>query len=199
MKIIDCIQKSDEWYRARLGKLTASNFDKVLSDGTGRKTYMLELAAERLTDLCQKSFTNEAMEWGVLTEAEAREYYSEVYGEVKEIGFVELDEWVGASPDGLVGDDGLLEIKCPNSTTHIENILANKMPTKYRAQVQGQLWVCERQWCDFVSFDPRVASRPFWTTRITRDDKYISDLANGVEAFVSELKTIIDEIKVGPF
>lgn len=199
MKIIDCIQRSDEWYAARIGKLTASGFDKVLCDGTGRKTYMLKLAAERLTGISQDGYTNSAMEWGQQTEEAARNYYTQVFGEVQEVGFVEKDDWVGASPDGLIDTDGLLEIKCPNSTTHIENILAEKMPTKYRPQVQGQLWVTERQWCDFVSFDPRVQARPFLRVRIERDDSYISKLASAVEEFVKELKELLERIQQGPF
>lgn len=195
MKIIDCIQGTEEWHLARLGKATASHFSDCVAGGQGktRKTYMLQLLAERLTGEPTEGFSNAAMQHGTDTEPLAREYYEQVNGcTVDQVGFIERDEWVGASPDGLIGDKGLVEIKCPNSTTHIRYIMDGKVPTTYRKQIQGQLWVCEREWCDFVSYDPRVKSRPYFCERVERDDKFIKELAIGVTMFVTDLKEMID-------
>lgn len=195
MKIIDCEQGSDEWFAARLGKVTASCFSDVLNKKTGRGTYMIKLAAERLTGLSQDGYSNAVMERGKEIEPEAREYYAETRGQIiSQIGFAELSEDVGASPDGLVGDDGQVEIKCPNSTTHISYILKNKMPTKYIPQVQGQLWVTGRQWCDFISYDPRLDKRPFWLIRVKRDEDYIKTLEAATNVFIEELKELIAKV-----
>lgn len=200
MTIIDCVQNSEEWFQARLGKVTASCFSDVLNKGAGRKTYMLRLAAERLTGLPQSTYSNSAMEWGQETEAEARAYYEQINSiVVPQVGFVELDDWIGCSPDGLVDRDGLLELKCPNSTTHLQTILDDKMQTKYKPQVQGQMWVCDRKWCDYVSFDPRMEDRPFFCKRIERDDDYIADLEKAVNQFVDQLKDMISQITETPF
>lgn len=200
MNIIDCIQGSDEWFASRLGKVTASCFSDVLNKKTGRGVYMIKLAAERLTGLPQGSYNNAVMERGKELEPEAREYYAKSSGqEIVQIGFAELDEWIGASPDGLIGDDGLAEIKCPNSTTHIINILKDKMPTQYIPQVQGQLWVTGRKWCRFISYDPRLATRPFWSIRIERDEEYIKNLQAATNIFVKELKELIAKIEAGTF
>lgn len=200
MKIIDCEQGSDEWYQARLGKATASEFHNVLNKKTGRGTYMIKLAAERLTGECQDGYTNAVMERGKELEAEARECYETLYGqEIIQVGFAEFDEWIGASPDGLIGEDGLLELKCPNSTTHITNIIKGKMPTKYIPQVQGQLWVTGRKWCDFASYDPRLMSRPFWSVRIQRDEEYIKNLNAATNVFIDELQELIAKIETNVF
>ena len=197
MKIIDCVQGSDEWYAARLGKVTGTGFAKVLAKGQGktRKSYMIQLAAERLTGLAQESYSNAAMEWGTEHEADARIRY-EMVNDVSVLlaGFVELSDEIGTSPDGLVDDEGLLEIKCPNSTTHIETIMSNKVPSQYIPQIQGGIWVAERQWCDFVSFDPRVAAVPCLCLRVARDQKYIDNLEKEVNVFVAELKGLTEKI-----
>ena len=197
MKIIDCVQGSDEWFAARLGKVTGTGFAKVLAKGQGktRKSYMIQLAAERLTGLAQESYSNAAMEWGTEHESDARIRY-EMVNDVSVLlaGFVELSDEIGTSPDGLVDDEGLLEIKCPNSTTHIETIMSNKVPSQYIPQIQGGMWVAERQWCDFVSFDPRVAAVPCLCLRVARDQKYIDNLENEVNVFVAELKGLTEKI-----
>lgn len=203
MKIIDCIQGSDDWFQARLGKITGSCFGKVLAKGQGktRKSYMIQLAAERLSGLPQESYSNAVMERGSLIEPQARAAYEDVYGvEVQEVGFVELNENVGVSPDGLVGEDGGVEIKSPNSTTHIETILSGKMPPKHKPQVQGNMWVCGRDWWDFVSFDPRVKDCRIWTIRVERDQEYIDNLSEEVDRFVKELEAMTDKIRAfSPF
>lgn len=195
MKIIDCIQGSEEWFEARLGFVTASNFHKVLNKRPGHGLYMRKIAAERLTCLREESYKNDIMDKGSETEQEARRFY-EIANDckVEQVGFVMRDEWVGGSPDGLIGKDGLLEIKCPLSSTHIEIILSEKMPTLHIPQVQGLLWVTERKWCDFVSYDPRVLSQPMFTVRVERDVEYFKKLAGEVGVFVNELKAIIEKI-----
>jgi len=168
----------------------------VLNKGTGRGLYMRKLAAERLTGESQAGYSNENMENGVEVEPQAREYYEMVnHCSVEQVGFIKRDDWVGTSPDGLVGRDGLIEIKCPIPSTHIDNILKARMPT----QVQGQLWVSERKWCDFISYCPAIKDRPFFCKRIPRDEEYIHKLAVAVVMFVEELKTIIKRMTFSEF
>jgi putative phage-type endonuclease len=198
MQVIECVQGTDEWFEARLGKVTASNFAKVLAKGQGktRRAYMYKLAAERLTGFREDSFKNGIMEYGSETEPLARQYYEMANDcKVNEVGFVVRDEDTGASPDGFIGDDGIIEIKCPLSSTHIETIISDKMPTTHIPQVQGLLWVTERQWCDFISFDPKVLSRPMFCVRVERDKDYIINLAASVAVFVKELKEMTDKIQ----
>lgn len=201
-EIIECEQQSDEWFAARLGRVTASHFSDVfLSRKSGRKTYMMRLLAERVTHVRMESYSNVAMEQGIETEPEARNYYESVKEiTVEQVGFVLRDEDIGASPDGLIGDDGILEIKCPYPQTHLEYILVGKLPSAYKAQIQGQLWVTDRQWLDFVSYNPLVLypPRPFWCIRVVRDERYISELASAVEQFIYELKTLEEKVK-NPF
>ena len=200
MNIVKCEQCSEEWFEARLGMVTASKFADILSKGVGRNTYLLKLAAERLTGITQDTYSNAVMERGIETELEAREYYEALNRcDVEVIGFVKLDDWIGASPDGLVGDDGLIEIKCPNTTTHISTILLGRSPSKYKAQIQGQLMVINRKWCDFVSFDPRMDANPFFCVRVKRDEKYIATLKEAIRQFVNELKDTISKVCKEPF
>lgn len=200
MEIIDCIQGSEDWWEAKLGFVSASNFHKVLNKKTGRGLYMRKVAAERLTGLREESYKNDFMEVGSETEAEARKYYETVNScEVKQVGFVMRDEWIGGSPDGLVGKTGIIEIKCPLSSTHIETILSGKMPTVHIPQVQGLLWVTERKYCDFISFDSRVLSRPIFCVRVERDVEYFKTLAGEVGIFVKELKEMIKNIDKNDF
>ena len=200
MKVIDCIQGSDEWFAARLGKVTASEFHEVLNKKSGRKTYMYKLAAEVLSGMTQETYNNAVMERGKELESEAREYYSILLGrDIVQVGFVEYSEWIGASPDGFVGDDGLVEVKCPNSTTHIINLVKNSMPPQYIPQVQGLLWVTGHLWCDFISYDPRMVNRPFFCIRITRDEEYILNLQMETEKFINELKELISKVKAATF
>lgn len=198
MITVDCIQGSDEWFEARLGKITASNFHKVLNKKTGRGLYMLKLAAERLTGCREESYKNDIMEYGNETEQEARQYYETANDrKVEQVGFVMRDDDVGCSPDGLVGDDGMIEIKCPLSSTHIATILSGKMPTTHIPQVQGALWVTGREWCDFISYDPKVLSRPMYCVRVERDKDYIINLSAQVAIFVKELGEMVDKIDTG--
>ena len=200
MKIIDCQQQSEEWFAARLGKVTASKFSEVLNKKTGRGLYMRKLAAEILTGLAEESFHNKIMDNGAETEAEAKEYYSKLFGvEVNLVGFIEKDEWIGCSPDGLIGDDGTIEVKCPLGSTHIDYIIRNTMPPVYVPQIQGQLWVTGRQWCDFVSYVPAMSSKPLHSIRIKRDDEYILNLEAETNIFIKELKELIAKIESNAF
>ena len=197
MKIIECVQGTDEWFAARLGKVTGTGFQKVLAKGQGktRKAYMMQLAAERLTGLVEPSYTNGAMEWGTEHEPAARACYEAVNDvSVLQVGFAEYDSSIGVSPDGFVDDDGIIEIKCPNTTTHLETILSGKFPTTYKAQVQGILWVTGRKWCDFISYDPRMKSQRSYVIRVERDDEYINILAAETEVFLKELDELTDKI-----
>lgn len=198
MIIHECDQRTEEWHALRLGRITGTGFSKVLAKGQGktRKSYMLQLAAERLTGESEDSYINEDMKRGMELEDEAFEFYEGVnLTPVQKVGFVERDEWIGVSPDGLIGDDGLLELKCPRSTTHLTNIMDNRMPPTYKAQVQGQIWVCEKEWCDFTSYDPRVKDKKMFTFRVFRDDNYLDNLEKECYTFVNELKEMIERIK----
>jgi hypothetical protein len=195
MEIINCIQGSDEWWEAKLGMVSASNFAKVLNKGSGRKLYMRKLAGQRLTGTYEESYKNKIMEKGNELEPAAREYYEKEKGyTVKQVGFVARDEWVGGSPDGLISPDGGLEIKCVLPSTHIDTILKAKMPTSHIPQVQGLLWVTEQEWWDFISYSPLLKGNPFYCVRVPRDEDYIALLEKEVGRFVNELKDMIEKI-----
>lgn len=206
MEIIkDIDQGSQEWFAIRYGWITASRFKDVLSNGRGsapsktRFSYMYQLAGEALTDMPMETYTNEYMEWGTATEPQARDMYEFQTGnDVDQVTFIRLgnDRKIGCSPDGLIGDNGLIEIKCPKTTTQIETFLSGKMPTVHKAQVQGQLWITEREWCDFVSFDPRInGDASFFCQRIERDEEYIKDLADKCYQFEYELLEMINTLR----
>lgn len=184
-------QRSDEWYAVKCGKISASSMSDVLSQGKGitRRNYMLRLIAERLSGIPQKTYCNGAMEWGILTEPEARAAYEEeTMTAVQTVGFIERDLFTGCSPDGLIGTEGLVEFKCPETPTHLEYILDGGMPSTYAVQVQAQLWICDRQWCDFVSFDPRLpADCRLFIKRVKRDEKRIALIQEGVALFINEM------------
>ena len=157
-------QGSSEWFAARLAKVTASRIGDVLSKtktgwGASRYSYMGELIAEKLTGRLNETFTTSAMQWGRDTEAKARAAYEFKYDkQITQVGFIEhprLQGWAGASPDGLV-EDGLIEIKCPSTITHLDTISSGNVPTRYMLQMQWQMECTQREWCDFVSWDPRL-------------------------------------------
>ena len=196
-------QGSDEWIKARLGKVTASRISDVIAKtktgyGASRKNYLAELVAERLTNTPAEQYTNAAMQWGIDNEALARSAYSFFRdAEVEEVGFVEHPRvpMSGASPDGLVGSDGLLELKCPNTATHIDTLLAKTIPDKYLAQMQWQMACTERAWCDFASFDPRLPENMrLFVHRVGRDDLRIKELEREVLAFLAELDATIEAL-----
>ncbi|HYD33095.1 MAG TPA: YqaJ viral recombinase family protein, partial [Methylophilaceae bacterium] len=166
MKIIDFPQGTLEWLKARAGMVTASRIADVVAktktgESASRANYRAQIVAERLSGQPQESYTNDAMRWGIDTEPLARSAYEAHTGDfVEQIGLVlhpEI-EWAGASPDGLAGG-GLLEIKCPNTATHIDYLLNKVPPTKYRPQMAWQCACTEREWVDFVSYDPRLPEK----------------------------------------
>jgi putative phage-type endonuclease len=194
--IIDVEQGSPEWFAARLGKATASGIADIVAKtktgwGAGRANYAAQLVAERLTGELAKSYTNAAMEWGIEHEADAITAYAfYTDANVMPVGFVEHPTipMSGASPDGFVDDDGLVEAKCPNTATHIDTLLGQAVPSKYILQMQWQMACSGRVWADFVSFDPRMpeAMRIF-IQRIDRDDKLIAELEDQVREFLAEV------------
>jgi putative phage-type endonuclease len=156
-----------------------------------RANYMAQLITERLTGQPSESFESSAMIWGRETEPQARMAYELMTGDtVTETGFVlhpTISDF-GASPDGLVGGDGLIEIKCPNTATHIETLLSETVPSKYMTQMHVQMICTGRVWCDFVSFDPRLpGDRSFWVTRVECDDKLCAEIEAEVTTFLGEL------------
>jgi putative phage-type endonuclease len=188
-------QQTEEWFTARLGKVTASRVADVIAKtksgySATRDNYMAQLICERLTGQKGESFTNAAMTWGTETEPLARSAYEAHAEMVEEIGFVPHPkiEMSGASPDGLVGLFGMLEIKCPNTATHIDTLLTQTVPGKYITQMQWQLRCCERQWCDFVSFDPRLPQElQLFVKRVEFDAAYVAMLEEEVNLFLKEL------------
>lgn len=194
------IQGSPEWYQARLGKVTASRMADVIARtkagwGASRRNYMADLVAERLTGVPVEQYTNAAMQWGIDTEAQARAAYEFFRDkEVAECGFIDHPRvsMSGASPDGLVGDDGLLELKCPNTATHIDTLLTKAVPDKYIVQMQWQMACTGRAWCDFASFDPRMPQHLRLSTwRILRDGSRIAELEKSVIEFLAELDEML--------
>jgi hypothetical protein len=197
-RIISCEQGSPEWFAARLGLPTASEFSTVMAKGKDggksltRKTYMLKLAGEILTGEPMESYSNQHMERGKEQEAEAREAY-ELMRDVdcQQVGFI-INGDKGCSPDSLIGDDGGLEIKTALPHIQVERLLKGDLPAEHRAQVQGVMWVAERKWLDFVSYCPRL---PLLIVRVPRDDGYIATLAGAVKEFNAELANVVEAIR----
>ena len=196
-------QRTDDWYAARLGKVTASRVaDVIAKTKTGysasRDNYMADLIVERLTGQKASTFTNAAMERGVEQEPHARADYSARTGElVEEVGFIDHPAipMSGASPDGLVAD-GLVEFKCPNTSTHLDTLLADDVPTKYVTQMQWQMACTGRQWCDFVSFDDRLPTHlQMFVKRVQRDDKRIAELETEVRKFLAEVDEKVTKLQ----
>lgn len=197
-------QRSPEWFAARLGKVTASRVaDLMATTKTGfaasRANYMAELICERLTGQPTEKYSNAAMQWGTDTEPQARAAYSFMRDvEVVETGFV-LHPTIpdfGASPDGLVLDDGLVEIKCPSTATHIETLLSETIPAKYVTQMQVQMACTGRAWCEFVSFDPRLPTElQLWSQIVRRDDDAIREIETKTQNFLSELAAKVEDLR----
>lgn len=200
MEIITGIEQgTEEWLQMRLGVATASKFKDVMAGGAGktRTAYLYQLAAELITGEREESYSNKYMEWGTENEPAARAMYElESGNEVVEVAFIKYSDYIGCSPDGLVGNDGLTEYKCPKTTTQIETFLSGKMPTGHKPQVQGNIWIAEREWCDFVSFDPRIdGASSLFIERQYRDDDYIKKLEQACDKFVNELLETIEKLK----
>ncbi len=196
-------QRTDEWFAARIGKVTASRVADVIAKtksgyGAGRANYLADLVVERLTGQKAQGFSNAAMEWGTQTEPQARAAYSAKTGIlVEEVGFIDHPTVAmsGASPDGFA-EEGLIEVKCPNTSTMLEFILDGKPPQKYVTQMQWQMACTGRPWCDFVSFDPRLPERlQLLVVRVPRDDAYIAMLETEVKKFLAELDDNLNKLE----
>lgn len=199
----DVIQGTDEWRQARLGKVTASRVADVIAKtksgySASRANYAAEIISERLTGAPTEGFTSAAMQWGTDMEPEARnayEFYANV--DVVQVGFVDHPAVAasGSSPDGLAGDDGLIEIKCPNTATHLDTLISQKVPAKYITQMQWQMACTGRHWCDFVSYDPRLPEHlRLFVKRVQRDDAAIVELEVEVAGFLKEIDDKIDAL-----
>lgn len=190
LEIFTFDQNSNEWLRARMGIPTASEFATVMASGRGggesktRRTYMLKLLGERMTGEPSENFTTQAMERGHEMEQEARDAYCFMTGnDFDLVGFMRNGE-KGASPDALIEDNGLLEIKTKVPHRHLDALLRDEVPSEHIAQIQGQIWISEREWCDFISYWPKLD--PF-IKRVYRDDVYIKKMSDAVDRFVDEL------------
>jgi hypothetical protein len=197
MQIYDCDQGSEDWFRCRAGIPTASMFKTVMANGRAggesktRRSYMLRLAGEIITGEPAETFSNHHMERGRQLEGEARNYYAFLTdAEPQQIGFIRSGG-KGCSPDSLIGDAGLLEIKTALPAILIDMILRDEFPPEHRAQVQGQLWIAEREWCDLQVYWPGL---PAFIKRVMRDEPYIAELAAAVDQFNQELIRVVERI-----
>jgi putative phage-type endonuclease len=199
----EIIQGTPEWFAQRLGKVTASRVADVIAKtksgySTSRANYLAQLVAERLTGRVAESFSNAAMQHGTETEPLARMAYEAETGlMVTEVAMIDHPTipMTGASPDGFVGDQGLVEIKCPNTATHIDTLLSDKTQSKYIPQMQWQMACTGKKWCDFVSFDPRLpADMQLFVARVDRDDAYIAELEAEIKTFLSEVETTVQRL-----
>jgi len=198
MQIIECEQGSPEWFAARAGIPTASEFHTVMAVGKQggksitRVAYLNKLAGEILTGEPMATYSNDDMERGKLMEDEARDLYAFMNGvEPQRVGFIRSGD-KGASPDSLIGDKGGLEIKSAAAHIQIARLLAGDLPSEHKAQVHGNIWVCEREWWDFCSYCPKL---PLFSIRVYRDDSYIAKIANEVDLFNTELRQTVEYIR----
>lgn len=197
MQIIECEQGEPEWFAARLGIPTASAFSTILSsnkeakDKKTRTEYMRKLAGEIITGEPMESYSNIHMERGKAQEDEARDLYAFMTDcEPQRVGFIRNGER-GCSPDSLIGDDGGLEIKTALPHIQIDRLLRGTLPAEHKAQVQGNLWLCERKFWDFCSYCPKL---PLFVVRVERDEEYIAQLEKAVDQFNAELKQLVETI-----
>ena len=198
-------QGTQEWLQARCGKVTASRVADIMAKtksgySASRGNYMAELVCERLTGVPTDTFKSAAMEWGTAQEPHARAAYEAAGGVlVEEVGFVPHPSIpdAGASPDGLVKDNGLIEIKCPYTATHIDTLLSGKVPDRYNTQMQWQMACTGRVWCDYVSYDPRMPENMrLFLTRVFRDQSAILAMETEVLTFIHELTDKVAALKL---
>lgn len=195
MKIYnDLIQGSDEWLKVRLGRFGGTDAQAVSTAGKGLETLVFEKVGEIITGRLKDSYKNADMERGNELEAQARFAYEMKTGNtVTTVGYVELSEYVGVSPDGLVGDEGLVEIKCPTDANFIKFLVERKPDSKYIWQMQHQMLVTDRKWCDFVIFNDNL--NRIEITRIKRDEEKIKKLEIGLESGIKKIEDILNKIK----
>jgi putative phage-type endonuclease len=188
-------QNSDEWFALRRGKFTASTFKDLFmgKDTQGYKDAIYRVAFERITNTSPESFTNEYMQRGTELEPEARAWYEfEKETDVLSAGFFEYNDWIGASPDGLIGDSGLIEIKCPKFSTMMDYLIKKELPKTYYYQVHGQLLVTDREWCDFVAYHPAL---PKFVLRIERNKEVDKEILDKLFKAIKEVEQIINKLK----
>jgi putative phage-type endonuclease len=187
-------QRSDEWFSVRLGKFGSTDAQAVATKGKGLETLCYKKVAEIIIGRQEDSYTNEHLERGRELEPMARSAYEiESSNFVEQVGYIELSKFVGCSPDGLVGDKGMVEIKCPSNANYIKNLYENKIDTAYIWQVQHQLYVGNREWCDFIIFNETL--NKIKITRIKRDESAIEKLKVGLEYGEKRIKDILEKIK----
>jgi len=194
MKIINTIQGSEDWFKCRLGKFTASNAQGIANNGKGLETLVFEKVAEKLTGKQKEPYTNPDIERGHELESIARSNYEiETGSKVTEVGFCELDEFTGCSPDGFIGDDGLVEIKCKSDANYVRYLYDKKVDSEYEWQMQMQMFVCDRQWCDYVVFNENF--NKFKIHRINRDEEKINKLKEGIKKAIELMNKVVEEVK----
>lgn len=201
---INVEQGTPEWKAARLGHVTASGMANVMAKGKDKSEavtrfkYKVQIVAERMTGVVAESYSNASMEWGVEQEGFAVIAYESLRDVlVDKTGFWLHPEikWLGVSPDRLVDADGLIEVKCPNTTTHLGYLFEKRIPPEYYKQIQCQLWVTGREWCDFVSYDPRLPKRnQLLIVRTGRDEKLIAEMQAETEKFLGEVESLINKL-----
>lgn len=191
----DIEQRTDEWFAIRQGKMSASNAGIIATNGKGLETYIYSLMAEFYSNGEKEHYTNADMERGILLEPEARIEFQFYTGlTVKEVGFVELNEYVGVSPDGLIGDDGLIEIKCPKDDIYFRLLLNDNIKSDYLWQMQMQMLVTNRKFCYFVSYNPNF-EQTLYIKKINRDEEMIAKLQKGLDDGTKLIKEIKDKYK----
>ncbi len=188
-------QGTEEWFKCRLGKLTASTAQAIATKGKGLETLAFEKVAELMTGKVKNSYTNEDIERGHELENIARGMYEiETGNTVEQVGFVELDEYTGASPDGFVGEDGLLEIKCKNDPNFVKYLYTKEIEPEYVWQMNMQMFITERKWCDYVVFNENFV-KSLIVSRVERDESKIAQIVAGVNMGVAQIKSIIEKLK----
>ena len=194
----DIVQRTPEWIEIKRGKMSASNAETIIANGKGLETYIYNLMAEYYSSAEKENYINADMQRGIDLEPEARlefEFYTNL--DVQEVGFIEYNDFIGVSPDGLIGDDGLIEIKCPNDSIYFKLLLSNNIKPEYIAQMQMQMYVTERQYCYFVSYNPNF-EKSLYIKKINRDEEMIDKLKKGLERGTQLIKEIKENFrKVG--
>lgn len=203
--LVQVEQQTSEWLAMRIGRVTASRVRDVLttikkkdSEAAAKRNYRDELVCETLTGLTEENYVNAAMEWGIENEPLARAAYERLYDVTVESGGFAIHPKIdlfGASPDGFVGEDGLIEIKCPNTATHLRWMLQGVIPEEHKAQMYSEMVCAERKWCDFVSYDRRLP-KPLrlFVRRLEWDDAQIAEIEQKVEAFLEEVRQVVEQL-----
>lgn len=191
----DIEQGSEEWLRLRLGKFTGSNAQAIASNGKGLDTLVYEKVAEIVTGKLKPQYSNDDLDRGHEFEAMARNSYElETGTRVTEVGFIELDEFTGCSPDGLVGDDGLIEVKCKNDANFVRHMVDKVIDSEHNWQMQMNMWVSGRQWCDYIIFNENFPKTTI-ITRVMRNESDIAKIKAGVAVGIATVKSILEKIK----